>query len=39
MIKNMIEKENKKETLMIDRITMIMIRIKKKENLDLKVDH
>lgn len=35
----MIEKENKKETLMIDRITMIMIRIKKKENLDLKVDH
>ena len=35
----MIEKEIKKGTLMIDRIMMIMIKIKKKESLDLKVGH
>ena len=39
MIKNMIEKEIKKGTLMIDRIMMIMIKIKKKESLDLKAGH
>lgn len=39
MIKSMIEKEIKKGTLMIDRIMMIMIKIKKKESLDLKVGH